>query len=139
MDDNRLLIGGADGSLSIWNLKQRRFEAERVRAHQYEGDEPTFFLPLPDGSRALSTGGDSVLKLWSIERPLQCLKSVSVNVDPFSTVIHPDGRHVFLGGSAGEISEWDLYPSPASDSKDTSTSRDCLTWPESPGHNTSIH
>ena len=112
VDDNRLLIGSADGSLSIWNLKQRRFEDERVEAHQYEGDEPTFFLPLPGGSRALSTGGDSVLKLWSIEGPLKCLKSVSVDVDPFSTVIHPDGRHVFLGGSAGEISEWDLYPSP---------------------------
>jgi len=110
VDDQRLLIGGADGGLSIWNVKQRRFEAERVKAHEYEGDEPTFFLPLPDGHRALSTGGDSVLKLWSIAPPLKFLKSVSVDVDPFSTVIHPDGCHVFLGGSDGEISEWDLCP-----------------------------
>lgn len=114
IDDSRLLIGSADGSLSIWNLKQRRFDDEKVEAHRYEGDEPRLFLPLPDGERALSTGGDSILKIWNIDGPLKLLTSVSVDVDPFSMVIHRDGRRVFLGGSAGEISEWDLDPTPHS-------------------------
>lgn len=112
LDDSRLLIGGLDGSLYIWNLLHHRFDAQNVKAHGPGTDEPTVFLPLPDGRRAVSTSGDSVLKIWNLEPQLVCVHRAELNIDPFSMAIHPDGRHIVFGGAAGDIALWDLLPNP---------------------------
>jgi len=111
-DDGRLLIGDGGGRVSVWNLRSRRFDAPPRAAHEYEGDEPTLFLPLTDGKGAVSTGGDQTLKLWRLDPELSLAGSAQLTLDPVGLAVHPDGRHVIVGGSEGEVSVWNLLPVP---------------------------
>lgn len=93
-------------------MKRRQFLAQPRPAHDYEGDEPTLFEALPDGQVGVSTGGDSTLKLWKLDPALSLIKTIRLPIDPVALIAHPDGHHLLLGGTAGEVSLWDLKPNP---------------------------
>ena len=115
-DGERIVSGGADGTLRLWDLQGQQI-GDPFEGH--EGEEPLFKRVTsvafsPDGERIVSGGSDGTLRLWDLqgqqigdpfeghegEEPL--FKRVT------SVAFSPDGERIVSGGSDGTLRLWDL-------------------------------
>ncbi len=73
----------------------------------FEGPEPIYCVALsPDGKYGLSSGGDSMVRLWTLPGGEE-KKNLNVYGTPGVAAFAADGRRVFVAGDSG-IVIWDL-------------------------------
>jgi WD40 repeat protein len=112
-DGRRLLAGGVDGTVRVWDVATRA-EVGRLRGH---ADWVAGLAFSPDGGRALSAGGanplltgDGALRLWDVAagaevrafgRPAGWLRAAA---------FLPDGRRAVTGGDDRYVRLWDVAP-----------------------------
>lgn len=115
-DGSRLVSGGYDNTIRIWNVQSEKAEAS-VKAHERE---VTSVLFAPDGGLIMSGSLDQAIRLWDaatleLQRTLTWEPELRVDTLAFS----PDGRLAAAGGEtlrtsenqeairSGEICVWD--------------------------------
>jgi WD40 repeat protein len=103
-DGSRIVSGGEDGTLRLWDAKSCQPIGTPLEGHQGGVNSVAFS---PDGSRIVSGGDDGTLRLWDaksgqpIGAPLEGHKSVVRSV-----AFSPDGSRVVTGGEDGTLRLW---------------------------------
>ncbi|MEO5365184.1 MAG: SUMF1/EgtB/PvdO family nonheme iron enzyme [Magnetococcus sp. WYHC-3] len=97
----RLLSGGDDGRLVVWNTRTGQSEL-MVQAHA--GAVQVLEITR-NGRWALSAGAEGVVRLWDLATGTERL-SFAMNL--VSAAFSGDGSHALLGGPDGQVLVWDL-------------------------------
>jgi WD40 repeat protein len=104
LDGRRLLVGGVDGSLRLWDLETGRV----VRSFAgHRGGVPGVAIA-PDGRRALSAGEDGTVRLWDVESGRELVVLSGHRGQANSVAFCPDGRRALSGGADGTLRLWTL-------------------------------
>jgi WD40 repeat protein/serine/threonine protein kinase len=102
-DCRRLLSGGADGSIHLWDLESGR-QLSVLREHAGKVWSVQF---TPDGRHALSAGKDKAVRLWDLESGDE-LRSWPGRTNR-SVAVSADGRLALSGSvSDGMVRLWEL-------------------------------
>lgn len=105
----RLVLGMADGSISIWNLGDARRIAEIAPPERHAG--PVTCLDYsPDGTRLISGGGDGLVRIWNASSDVPVLlASLTGHDGPVHDVAYlPGGTLVASGGDDGTTKLWEV-------------------------------
>lgn len=102
----RLLTGGADNTVRLWDLKNN----QEIRKFQHKGDVTGVDIS-PDGKLGVSAGNDLTVRLWDLENlkpkgpPLEGLVEYS-----YCAKFMPDGKSVLVSGGwrNAALLEWDV-------------------------------
>ncbi len=103
-DGSRIVSGGGDGSLRLWDANTGAALGEPLRGHE-DGVSSVAFSP--DGSRIVSGGGDGSLRLWdsntgaALDEPLRGHEDGVLSV-----AFSPDGSRIVSGGWDGTVRLW---------------------------------
>jgi len=102
-DGRRLLSGGYDGSLRLWDVSTGR-ETGLLRGHEGWVTTATFS---PDGRTIVSGGADKTVRLWDAAtgRELRSLTAHKESVN--SVAFSPDGRRIVSAGDDRLLQVWD--------------------------------
>jgi WD40 repeat protein/serine/threonine protein kinase len=107
-----LIAGGTEGPnkhliLQLWDLKTGKILDRFKDAGRIPGALRQAVFS-PDGSRILSAGADSCLRLWDVAtgKELRCVREQLYGVT--SVAFSPDGRQALSCGGAGTVRLWDV-------------------------------
>src|SRR5262245_42931024 len=119
---SRVLTGGEDGELWLWDARKGEQEAQKLVGHQ---GAVNCLAVSDDGRRALSGGGDGVVCLWDLKdvKLLKTLRKKTLAPDDVSFPVHGvafagDGRAV-SAGQANLLILWDLKAGAEADRQST--------------------
>ena len=103
-------MGAVLPSLELWPAPARA-RAAMARELLLQRGHANAVLSLSftaDGSRLISAGNDSVIKLWRVEdrRLLRALPYHLIGVTAMS--VSPDGKHLVSGDASGRLRVWDV-------------------------------
>lgn len=103
-DGRFLATGGAESSIQLWQLSDRRPFAI-LQGHTSSIYGLAFSL---DGKTLASSGGDQTIRLWDPQTGelIQTLQGHTSVVE--AVVFHPNGRQLISGSSDETIKVWDL-------------------------------
>jgi hypothetical protein len=101
-DGRRLLSGGKDGSVRLWDLASGR-ELCRCEGHRNQVTSVNFS---PDGRRALSGSKDWTARLWDLESGRQVRVYRGHAGWVMSVAFSADGRTALSGGGDGTVRVW---------------------------------
>ncbi|GAA2888011.1 hypothetical protein GCM10010517_51920 [Streptosporangium fragile] len=102
-DGSRVVSGGGDGTIRIWDLDTGR---QRAALTGHTGTVSSVAVT-PDGSRVVSGGGDGTIRIWDLETGRQRAMRADHGGWVYSVAVTPDGSRVVSGGH-GPIWVWDL-------------------------------
>ncbi|WP_413206196.1 pentapeptide repeat-containing protein [Rhodospirillum sp. A1_3_36] len=100
-DGRRLLSGGEDGTLRLWNA-----ETGRILSAIEHGTRIQSCAFSPDGRRLISGGDDGTLRLWDAETG-RALSAMEHGDWITSCAFSPDGRRLISGGDDGTLRLWE--------------------------------
>jgi WD40 repeat protein len=109
--DGRYALSGARNDrdpLRLWDLSSRKQERGlQPRFIRYGGSSESVALN-HNGKRAVSGGGDWVVRLWDVEtgREMRVFEGHTKTV--WSVCFTPDGRSILSGSEDGSIRLWDV-------------------------------
>ncbi|SEB78482.1 protein kinase [Streptomyces sp. TLI_105] len=105
-DDDRILLGGYDGSLQLWDLAPA--EPRRLHAMPGHSAEVSGLSSTPDGRTAASAGWDGTVRLWDL-RTGQCVGTMGGNGRLMSVSLSSDGRFALCstGRENAALRLWD--------------------------------
>ena len=102
-DSGRLLSGGANGALALWDLqhpspRSRTATAPRKTAHKSAVTAASFY---PSDSALFVTGSfDTTVKVWDTEE-MSVAHIFSLSESVYDAAFDPKGRHTLVSASAG--------------------------------------
>jgi hypothetical protein len=107
-DGNRIVSGGADGTLQVWDSQGKPI-AQPLKRHQGAVFSVSFN---PDGKFIASGGKDGIVLLWNSEgKPIgQPWKGHQRSVN--SVAFSPDGKQIVSGSKDGTVRLWDSQGNP---------------------------
>ena len=99
----RMLCGGADASLYLWNLKDRSWLPKQIRG----AAQQTRALEIsPDGDYLVCASGDNVIRIYRRE-DFTLIKSLEGHQGLIRKLLfHPDGRTLFSVSFDGSLRAW---------------------------------
>ncbi len=101
-DGRRILSGGADGSVRLWDAKTGK-ELKRLDGHVGRIWTVAFS---PDGRRAVSGGYDNAIRLWDLATGREIRKLVGHTDYVRSVVFSHDGHLILSGGDDRMVRLW---------------------------------
>jgi WD40 repeat protein len=111
-DGNQLASVSVDGILKLWNMATDK-EIANARVHDSGGAAAVTFTP--DGSRLITCGGDSQIKIWGATAPFakEPLFTLAGHSGPVSSLsISANGKLLASGGADAITKVWDLTSNP---------------------------
>ena len=102
-DGKRLLSGGSDNTLKLWDAETGR-DLRTLTGHSGWVKSVTFS---PDGKRVLSGSSDKSLKLWDAETGAELRTFTGHSNDVLSVAFSPDGKQLLSGGMDNTLKLWD--------------------------------
>jgi WD40 repeat protein/MinD-like ATPase involved in chromosome partitioning or flagellar assembly len=102
-DGRRLLSGGADGTLRLWDAESGQ-EIRAFAGHQGSVWSVAF---APDGRRLLSGNAGGTLRLWDAESGQEIRAFAGHRRWVMSVAFAPDGRRLLSGGDDATLRLWD--------------------------------
>jgi serine/threonine protein kinase/WD40 repeat protein len=119
-DGTRALSGGDDGSIQLWNLKDRpdKPQPARFARKEKERDRVTCLAWSSDGRRAISGGLSGRVTIWDVTGrvALHCFHETKGSVN--GVALSPDGHYALSGSQDGAVRLWELQADPPR----------CFTW-----------
>ncbi|MGF1551430.1 MAG: WD40 repeat domain-containing serine/threonine protein kinase [Paracoccaceae bacterium] len=104
LDDDRLLGGGADGALRVWDLRHEAGEAVAGEGHAGPAIEVQVAGPL-----AASLGRDQEVRFWRLVEPVPSAEAFPVHGGrPRGIAVSPDGTRLAAGDASGRLWLWTL-------------------------------
>lgn len=103
---DRLLGGGSDGALHLWDLAENRLIASTTIGHS----QPVIDVELSQDGRLVATlGRDQLIRLWTLrgDHPLAQEYPVS-GQSAKSVAISANGNRIAAGDDAGLVQVWEL-------------------------------
>ena len=110
-DGRRVVSGGIDGALLLWDVQTGKQIGEpwRLLVGDEDGDHMIHSVAYsPDGRRVVS-GGNKGLHLWDAETGEPLGKPLSGH-EVYSVAFSLDGRNVISGGRDGTVRLWKIEP-----------------------------
>lgn len=107
-DGRRILSGGWDASLCIWDLEFGKDGQEVRRIVHGHTEGINAVAVLPDGRSALSVSRDTTVRLWDLETGRQIRRFVGHSGAVLSVAASPDGKQALTGGMDGTMCYWDV-------------------------------
>ena len=103
-DGQRIVSGGADGTVRVWDLASGRLE-HTLQGHS---DWVVAVAVTPDGRRIVSGGHDKTVRVWNLAsgRLEHTLQGHSGWVS--AVAVTPDGQRIISGGEDDTVRVWDL-------------------------------
>jgi WD40 repeat protein len=108
-DGSRLVTGGDDHTIRIWNLASGRLE----RTLQGHADSVRAVAVTPDGRRIVSGGTYDVVRVWDFASG-QFEHTIAGQAGcraVYTMAVTGDGKRVVLGGAGAVVQVWDLVGS----------------------------
>ena len=103
-DGVRLVGGGEDGSICLWDAKNGTL-LQRLPGHH---ESVMCVAWSPDGSRLASTGGSELL-VWEVRSGAGMRALAPHPGGAFAVTWEPSGERLLSGGSDGRLRWWDLH------------------------------
>ena len=100
----RVLSGGDDGAVRIWDLDEGREQAA-LGGHT---DWVRAVAVTPDGTRAVTGSDDGSVRIWDLDAEEEQAKLTGHTGEVFSVAISPDGTRAVTGSSDKSVRIWDL-------------------------------
>lgn len=99
-DDRKLLSGGLDGEMRLWDIETGALQ------HVFQGHESSVWRlhVTADGDHCISGGADRTIRTWDLRsgQQLACVPlAIVAEID--NLAISPDGKHVLVCGSDGVL------------------------------------
>ncbi|MEC8024004.1 MAG: WD40 repeat domain-containing protein, partial [Myxococcota bacterium] len=104
-DGRRLISGGADNQLVVWDVKTGTVLNRKNKAHN--GDIKALAIS-PDGALVASGSVDDTIRVWRIDTLELLHQFEGHTMSVYAAVFAPNGRHVFSGARDAEIRKWSL-------------------------------
>jgi WD40 repeat protein len=105
-DGTRLLTGGDDKLLRVWDMKTLKC-LHTLKGHT---DKVTAVAVSPDGKWAVSGGYDKLLRIWDLETGAQVRELRGHEHPIWSVAFAPGGRHALSGSHDGTMRLWKVAP-----------------------------
>jgi WD40 repeat protein len=100
----RVVSGGDDGAIRIWELDQGHEQAA-LTGHT---DWVRAVAVTPDGTRAVSGSDDGSVRIWDLDTGEEQASLTGHTGEVFSVAVTPDGSRAVTGGSDKSVRVWDL-------------------------------
>ncbi len=102
-DGLRVVSGGDDGTLKVWDLESPAFGTPNQR----ETGQVRYITLIPGGAHALSINLDGTLQIWEFQTGRRVVIQPGHLGASLSVALHPDGCHALSGGPKG-VQAWNL-------------------------------
>ncbi|WP_229994522.1 TIR domain-containing protein [Arthrobacter sp. Bi26] len=104
-DGNRILTGGPDGTMRLWDAETGQALGEPMSGHKELVNCVAFS---PDGRRVLSGGDDGTVRVWDPETGRALGTPMTGHAGAVTSVaFDPDGHRILSGGNDGTVRVWD--------------------------------
>ncbi|GAA1259395.1 nSTAND1 domain-containing NTPase [Arthrobacter pascens] len=104
-DGKRILTGGPDGTLRLWNAETGQALDEPISGHKDKVNGVAFS---PDGRRVLSCGDDGTVRLWDAATGGALGAPLTGHTGAVTSVAFgPGGHRILSGGDDGTLRLWD--------------------------------
>jgi serine/threonine protein kinase len=100
----RVLAGGRDGLLHLWDLANPR-ELRCLKGHENQVTDVAFS---PDGRLAVSGSMDRTVRLWDLESGRELCRFDGHTGSVYGVAFSPDGRQVLSGSRDRTVRLWDV-------------------------------
>jgi WD40 repeat protein len=102
-DGRYLASGGEDGSIRVFDLKEKRLGAWGFEGHDRHVASLAFS---PDGGTLASASFDGTVRLWDVQTGLQHGPTLTCPSAQASVAFSPDSRYLVAAGEDGAIRIW---------------------------------
>lgn len=103
-DGTRLLSGGTDKSIKLWDMAS----GQLLRTYDGYSQEVTSVAFSPDGTHMLSASADQFIKLWDITTG-EVIRAFTGHLDQVSSIVFsPDGARFLSGSFDNTLKLWDV-------------------------------